>query len=163
MTAEWLRCCWRNALAEFPSSAHLYNKRNFSETPRINSAEFLKVGWLVGSGTKMRKFCHLVTFGWVSLPWYKCHAYDRLKVAGLVALQHLLQQMCRANMAHYCTPPVGPYSSPMPLGTYGVPRGVGVSYERSTPILSFEASSREATSGSNSSRRSHLRRILGGG
>ena len=29
-------------------------------------------------------------------------------------------------------PPVGPYSCP---GTYGDPRGVGVSYERGTPVL----------------------------
>ena len=31
------------------------------------------------------------------------------------------------------TPPVGLYSRPMPLGTYGDPRGLGVSFERGTP------------------------------
>ena len=29
---------------------------------------------------------------------------------------------------------LGPYSSPMPRGTYGDPEGVGVSYERGAPV-----------------------------
>jgi len=39
-------------------------------------------------------------------------------------------------LAHTNPLPVGPYSSPMPRGTYmyGDPRGVGVSYERGTPV-----------------------------
>ena len=35
-------------------------------------------------------------------------------------------------------PPVGPYSSPC-LGIYGDPRGVSVSYERSTPVAGLSS------------------------
>ena len=37
-------------------------------------------------------------------------------------------------LAHKKHPPVGPFSSPMPLGPYGDPMGVGVAFERGTPV-----------------------------
>ena len=39
------------------------------------------------------------------------------------------------------TPPVGPYSSPMPR-VYGDPAGAGVSYERGTPVCGIFARQR---------------------
>ena len=37
-------------------------------------------------------------------------------------------------LAHKKHPPVGRYSSPVPLGTCGDPMGVGGSHERGTPV-----------------------------
>ena len=41
--------------------------------------------------------------------------------------------VCRVTLLQRTPPPVGPYSSPC-LGTFGDPKGVGVSYERGSHV-----------------------------
>ena len=50
--------------------------------------------------------------------------FDGFSLGGMVMLDEY-----RGTSLTRKRTPLGPYSSPMPLGTYGDPRGVGVSHE----------------------------------
>ena len=67
------------------------------------------------------------------VPLYTKYFPAAANSTGFCVRQLAVGPAVQGYLAHKKHPPVGPYSSPS-LGTYGDPRGVGVSYERGAPV-----------------------------